>query len=283
MSSEMLSKSSQSDHIPDLRLRLIDQRLSLIDRRLELISRILTSTSIDGFISNLKVDSKADFFLHRRNLDQSLLNKVLRSTNGGNITVLKGINGSGKTLSAINLANKLLNDHNFKYKFFDCSFDLEDQFLDILQNDYKMYHIDNDLIIETFVNKIMSEKSNILLIFDNAAKSQEIKEILAKLPAKIRILIITSREDFKITSMTRNSEDVICGGFSEKQTTKFLKSCASVDLLKLSKDEFNELVNIMMTKGFILPTELNKAIEMIDENLKLPISQLFDMLKTLDF
>jgi hypothetical protein len=256
MSSEMVSKSSQltiSDDLSYLRLQILDKRLILIDKKLELMSKMFKATNIDCLIRNLKTDSNTNYFIHRPNLDQLLLNKVLRPTNGAKFIVLKGFKDSGKTVSAINLANKLLNEHNFKYKFLDCDFDLEEQFLDILENDNNIYNTHRDLIIEIFVNKTICEKSNILLISDNATKSQNIKEILVKLPAIIKIVIATSFLDFKITSMSRNSEQIIFDRFNEKQTRMFLdKNCQTEYLLNLNKDQFNELVKILMQKGFLL-------------------------------
>ena len=83
---------------------------------------------------------------------------ILANKEDTDIIVLTGIGGIGKSILAAYLANKLYDESNYKYKWFDCKDDLNEKYRLILEKEFNQIENNKDYIINYLSNYLKDEK-----------------------------------------------------------------------------------------------------------------------------
>jgi len=192
---------------------------NLLIRKVEKIEEKINLNKEVGLISEKYCPDTRCFI--KRDQDEIILDK-LANKEDTDIIVLTGIGGIGKTILASYLANKLYDEFNYKYKWFDSNNDLNEKYRLILEKEFNQFETNKEYIISYLSNNLKDEKSNVLFVFDNIENIEEKKDHILKLPSKVKIIITTRNQELKITSLVRKSEKFALNTLDKVQLNKFI-------------------------------------------------------------
>ena len=249
---------------------------NLLIRKVEKIEEKINLNKEVGLISEKYIPDTRCFI--KRDQDEIILDKLVNKEDT-DIIVLTGIGGIGKTILASYLANKLYDESNYKYKWFDSKNDLNEKYRLILEKEFNQFKSNKEYIINYLSNNLKDEKSNILFVFDNIENIEEIKDYILKLPSKVKIIITTRNQELKIPSLFRKSEKFALNTLDKIQAKNFLIEIEEIRNLDLSEEKLNDILNDLMPNNIITPFKLNFAVTLIADNETERLSKIIEILK----
>jgi len=259
-------------------IQLLNDNQCLLNKKLkEIEERINTNNKEIGFISDNYAPDTRCFI--RRDQDEEILKKLVNKDDT-DIIVLTGIGGIGKTILASYLANRLFNEFNYKYKWFDCNCDLNEKYKLILKKEFNQIENNKDYIISLLCSKLNDEKSNILFVFDNILNIEEKKDYILKLPSKVKIILTTRNQDLKISNVNRKSKKFVLNVLNKSQAKYYLIEIEEIRNLNLSDEKLNEILNDLMPNDIISPLKLDIAVKLVVDNETERLGKIIDLLKT---
>jgi len=218
---------------------------------------------------------------HFIELDQhkTILEELINS-NQTDLIILQGIGGIGKTTLAIYLANKLYNEYDFKYKWFNNFDDLNEKYREILEKEFDHLVADKKYTINSLSEKLKEEQSKTLFVFDNFENLDNKKNYILGLPSKIKIIVTTRNQELTIGNASRKSKKFSLQTLNREQARQFLVETEEIKNLKLSEKKLNKILIDLMPNGSITPFKLNISVNLIAENKTEKLVNIMEKLKS---
>ena len=199
-----------------------------------------------------------------RNAELTQIEGVLREKQ---LVVISAYGGTGKTSCAIDYSYKqhekgkivrwFRAENNFNEEFKRLAIDLgisAEQKPEVLRGEV--------------TKKLKAMKEEMIFVFDNAEKYDELAPYIKDLPENVKIMI-TTRNKKLISSVDSKDIDhghIVLEPFNEAQAKTYIERVLRDKEIVPTPDEINKLVKLFSVDGKILPLRLNQAVSTLVDN-----------------